>query len=80
MILAERKSHHPGKVTADLGLSDEPREDHAAYLASWLKVLRDDNRAIVTAAAAQRAVHFMHEKAQASPQIAEQAAELQSAA
>lgn len=51
-------------LCADLGISHEPREDHASYLASWLKVLRDDKRAIVTAAsAAQRAANFLHEKA-----------------
>ena len=35
---------------AHLGLSTEPREDHAAYIASWLKVLKSDFRAIFTAA------------------------------
>jgi antirestriction protein ArdC len=34
---------------AHLGLSTEPREDHAAYIASWLKVLKSDSRAIFTA-------------------------------
>lgn len=68
-------------LCADLGLSDEPREDHAAYLASWLKVLREDKRAIVAAAsAAQRAVNFMHEKAGVSRQPEERPAELESAA
>ena len=39
----------------------EPRSDHAAYVASWLKVLADDRRAIFQAAAhAQRAVAFLH--------------------
>ena len=48
-------------LCADLGLSLEDREDHAAYIGSWLKVLRDDKRAIFTAAAhAQRAVDFLH--------------------
>jgi antirestriction protein ArdC len=48
-------------LCADLGLALEPREDHAAYLASWLKVLRDDKRFIFSAAAhAQRAVDFLH--------------------
>jgi antirestriction protein ArdC len=38
-----------------------PREDHAAYLASWLEVLRNDQRFIFTAAAhAQRACNFMN--------------------
>jgi len=62
-------------LCADLGVSDEPREDHASYLASWLKVLREDKRAIVTAAsAAQRAVNFLHEKVGALPQDDEAAA------
>ena len=48
-------------LCADLGLSNEPRPDHAAYAASWLKVLKNDNRAIFTAAAkAQQAVDFAH--------------------
>ena len=39
-------------------------EDHAAYLASWLKVLKDDKRAIFQAAShAQRAVDYLHRKA-----------------
>lgn len=50
-------------LCADLGLALEPREDHAAYLASWLKVLRDDKRFIVSAAAhAQRAVAWLHHR------------------
>jgi len=48
-------------LCADLGLALEPREDHAAYVASWLEVLRDDKRFIFSAAAhAQRAVDFLH--------------------
>lgn len=47
---------------ADLGLAPEEREDHAAYIASWLKVLRNDKRAIFTAAGhAQRAAAFLHD-------------------
>jgi antirestriction protein ArdC len=47
-------------LCADLALAPEPREDHAAYIASWLKVLKDDKRAIFTAAAhAQRAADFL---------------------
>lgn len=38
-------------LCADLGVSTEPREDHAAYLASWAKLLRDDRKAFTTAAA-----------------------------
>jgi antirestriction protein ArdC len=50
-------------LCADLGIAPElePRPDHARYLASWLKVLADDKRAIFSAAAhAQRAVAFLH--------------------
>lgn len=48
-------------LSADLGLTPEPREDHAAYIASWLKVLKNDKRAIFTAAShAQRAADFLH--------------------
>ncbi|BBJ23056.1 ArdC family protein [Candidatus Nitrotoga sp. AM1P] len=48
-------------LSVDLGITPEPREDHAAYLAHWLKVLREDRKAIFTAAAhAQRAVDFLH--------------------
>ena len=48
-------------VCADLALSVEPRPDHARYIASWLKVLRDDTRAIFTAASkAQQAADWMH--------------------
>jgi antirestriction protein ArdC len=48
-------------LCADLGLELTPRADHAAYLGSWLGVLRDDPRFIFTAAAhAQRAVDFLH--------------------
>lgn len=47
-------------LAADLGLEAAPRADHAAYIGSWLKVLKGDKRAIFSAAAhAQRAVDFM---------------------
>jgi antirestriction protein ArdC len=50
-------------LCADLGITPEVREDHAAYLASWLKVLKADNRAVFTAAAqAQRAVDYLYER------------------
>jgi antirestriction protein ArdC len=48
-------------VSCDLDLSPEPREDHAAYIGSWLQVLKHDKRAIFTAAAhAQKAADFLH--------------------
>jgi antirestriction protein ArdC len=47
-------------LCADLDLTLEPREDHAAYIANWLDVLKADNRAIFTAAShAQRAADFI---------------------
>ena len=48
-------------LAADLDITPEPREDHAAYIGSWLKVLKNDKRAVFTAAAhAQRAVDHLH--------------------
>lgn len=48
-------------LCADLGLIPEQRDDHAAYIASWLKVLSDDKRAVFTAAShAQRAADYLH--------------------
>lgn len=47
-------------LCADIGITPDIREDHAAYLASWLKVLQDDKRAIFQAAAhAQRAADYL---------------------
>jgi antirestriction protein ArdC len=49
---------------AHLGLSTEPREDHAQYLQSWLRVLKADKRAIFTAASkAQQACDWMIQRA-----------------
>lgn len=63
-------------LAADLELTPEPREDHAAYIDSWLKVLQNDKRAIFTAAAhAQRAVDFLHGLQPNAEQAPEQAAE-----
>jgi Zincin-like metallopeptidase len=31
-------------LCADLGITPETRDDHDAYIASWLKVLKDDKR------------------------------------
>jgi len=48
-------------LCADLAITPEVRDDHAAYIASWLKALRDDKRLIFTAAAhAQRASDYLH--------------------
>ena len=46
---------------AGLGLNLEPRRDHAPYVASWLRVLKNDKRAIFTAAAkAQQATDYLN--------------------
>ena len=37
-------------VAAELGISAEPRPDHASYIASWLRVLREDPKALGQAA------------------------------
>ena len=48
-------------LCADLDLAPDHCDDHSAYIASWLKVLKDDKRAIFTAAShAQRAADFLH--------------------
>lgn len=50
-------------LCADLRITLEPRPDHAAYLASWLNVLKTDKRAIFSAAAlAQKAVDWLAER------------------
>src|SRR5579864_7026984 len=51
-------------TSAHLGLSTEPREDHAQYIQSWLKVLKADSRAIFTAASqAQKACDWLIQRA-----------------
>jgi antirestriction protein ArdC len=48
-------------VLADLGVAHHPRSDHAAYVASWLSIIKGDPRAIFTAAGkAQAAADWMH--------------------
>lgn len=47
-------------LCARLGITKEPREDHACYLSGWLKVLKNDKRFIFKASAdAQRAVDYL---------------------
>jgi antirestriction protein ArdC len=49
-------------LCADLELTPELRDDHASYLASWITVLKNDPRAIFTAAShAQRAADFLND-------------------
>jgi antirestriction protein ArdC len=48
-------------LCADLALNPEPRAEHAAYIASWLKALKEDKRAIFSGAAhAQHAADFLN--------------------
>jgi len=48
-------------LCADLELTPEVRDDHASYIANWLTVLKNDKRAIFSAAShAQKAVDFLH--------------------
>jgi antirestriction protein ArdC len=47
-------------LCAELGITPEVRDDHAAYLASWLSDLKQDKRAIFAAASqAQRAADYL---------------------
>jgi antirestriction protein ArdC len=48
-------------LCADLEITPEVQEDHASYIATWLAVLKSDNRAIFQAAShAQRAADYLH--------------------
>lgn len=69
-------------VLADLGLAHQPRPDHAAYIASWMEVLKSDPRAIFTAASkAQQAADWMHQQQPGvSPEISDSACASQQAA
>ncbi len=47
-------------LCAELAITPEIRDDHAAYLSEWLTVLKNDKRAIFSAAAqAQKAVDYL---------------------
>lgn len=61
-------------MCCDLGITPESREDHAAYIQSWLSALKNDTRAIFTAAShAQKAADFLKNL---QPQAQEPAAQL----
>jgi antirestriction protein ArdC len=48
-------------LCADLAITPELRDDHASYLACWLEVLKNDKRAIFSAASlASKAVDYLH--------------------
>jgi antirestriction protein ArdC len=49
-------------MLAEPAISNEPRQEHAGYLQSWLKGLRNDKRFIFSAAShAQKAADFIQE-------------------
>lgn len=55
-------------LCAELGVSSSPRQDHANYIASWLKVLKDDKRAIFYAARqATLAMDYLKDMTSPSP-------------
>jgi antirestriction protein ArdC len=50
-------------VCADLGINSMAKPDHAAYIQSWIKVLKGNHRAIFTAASmASRATEYLGAK------------------
>lgn len=60
-------------LCGELSLPTDPRKDHAPYIASWLQVLKNDKRAIFTAAAkAQEAIDWMMRRGSA-PELEEAA-------
>lgn len=76
-LVAELGSAYIG---ADIGLVPDVREENAAYIANWLEVLKNDKRAIFTAAAhAQRAAELLHsyqENPQPRPEVKEELEEV----
>ena len=47
-------------LCGDLGITIEPRPDHAAYIDHWLKIMKGDRKAIFTAAsAANKAAEYL---------------------
>jgi antirestriction protein ArdC len=65
-------------VCGRLGIAGEHLDNHAAYLASWLKVLREDKRAIFkAAAAAQLAADLVLVNAGTGAELEEQPEELE---
>jgi antirestriction protein ArdC len=56
---------------ARLGISATPRPDHAAYLSSWLRVLRADSAALFHAASKAQAVSdYLAEPGSVSMEVA----------
>ena len=52
-------------LCASIGIENAPLQDHASYLEHWLKILKQDKRAIFTAASqAQKATTYCLEHGQ----------------
>lgn len=52
-------------LCADLQVTPSPRDDHAAYIDHWLKIMKGDKKAIFTAAAkANQALEYLQKKQQ----------------
>lgn len=61
-------------VMGHLGLANPERTDHAAYIAHWIKILRDDPRAFITAAGKAQAAADLILKSQEAEADLEEAA------
>jgi antirestriction protein ArdC len=62
-------------AAAHLGIETTPREDHAPYLQSWLRVLRADSRALYRASTlAQAAADYLIAQSQRAGQVAREVA------
>ena len=47
-------------LCGDLGITAEPRADHADYIGHWLRIMKGDRKAIFTvASAANKAAEFL---------------------
>ena len=50
-------------LCTELGISPQPRQDHACYINNWLQVLKQDSKAIITAASqASKASEYLLKK------------------
>jgi antirestriction protein ArdC len=57
-------------LCAELGITQDVRPDHAQYLANWLQLLKDDPKAIFTAAArASEAVSYLNGLQHSGPHV-----------
>ena len=58
-------------LCGDLGITVEPRADHADYIGHWLRILKGDRKAIFTAAsAANKAAEYLKSIAQIDHRVA----------